>query len=143
MKVVIEIEIPDGQALPDPRDIVRLTSPDWHCDWWHFSDVQSVAEDLDDDEARGVLEIMASKSDSNIGINWNSIEAWANWVRDERPKVYGFLCYDEKKEYPYGIELSDDADGNEIFDTEWYATEKERQWSINASPEWIFPREAV
>ena len=86
-KVIIEIELPEGQAIPDPRDIVHLTSPDWHCDWWHFSDVQSVAEDLSDDEARQVLEIMAHKSDSNIGINWDAIEAWADWVRDEREET--------------------------------------------------------
>jgi hypothetical protein len=84
MKVIIEIDLPDGQAIPDPKDIVRLTDPDWHADWWHIEDVQSVAEDLTDEEAREVLCIMAYKSDANIGINWNSIDAWADWVRDER-----------------------------------------------------------
>ena len=83
MKVVIEIELPDGQAIPDPRDIVRLTSLDWHADWWHIEDVQSVAEDLSDDEAREVLRIMDRKSDANIGINYDSIEAWADWVRED------------------------------------------------------------
>ena len=84
MKVMIEIDLPEGQAIPDPRDIVRLTSPDWHADWWHIEDVQSVAEDLSDDEAREVLRIMDRKSDANIGINWDSIDAWADWVREER-----------------------------------------------------------
>lgn len=84
MRVVIEIDLPDGQAIPDPRDIVHLTSPDWHCDWWHYSDVQSDNDDLTDDEAREVLNLMAKKSDSNIGINWDSISAWADWVREER-----------------------------------------------------------
>lgn len=142
MKVVIEIEIPDGQGLPDPRDIVRLTSPDWHCDWWHYSDVQSVAEDLSDDEAREVLCIMAKKSDANIGINWDSIGAWADWVREER-KLYAFLCYNEKEEFPYGIEVSEDKEGNEILDVYWFATEHERKKYIDASPELVFQREAV
>ena len=84
-KVIIEIDLPEGQSLPDPRDIVRLTSPDWHCEWWHYEDVQSVADDLSDDEARDVLNIMARKADANIGINWDSIDAWADWVREERP----------------------------------------------------------
>jgi hypothetical protein len=88
MKVVIEIEIPDGQALPDPRDIVRLTSPDWHCDWWHFSDVQegNGNEDLTDDEAREVLCLMNKYADCNVGINWDSIDVWADMVREERPE---------------------------------------------------------
>jgi hypothetical protein len=88
MKVVIEIEIPDGQDLPDPRDIVRLTSPDWHCDWWHYSDVQegNGNEDLTDDEAREVLCLMNKYADCNVGINWDSIDVWADMVREERPE---------------------------------------------------------
>ena len=49
-----------------------------------IEDVQSVAEDLTDDEAREVLGMMKKYGDSNIGINWDSIEAWADRVRDER-----------------------------------------------------------
>ena len=84
MKVVVEFDLPEGQAIPDPRDIVRLTSPDWHAEWWHIEDVQSENPDLDDDEAREVLNIMAHKADCNIGINWDSINVWADWVRDLR-----------------------------------------------------------
>lgn len=135
MKVVIEIEIPDGQGLPDPRDIVRLTSPDWHCDWWHYSDVQSVAEDLSDDEAREVLQIMAHKSDCNVGINWDSIGAWADWVREDRPEqedvVYGFLCEDPNNhDAMFGIEYSMDEDGNGIFETEWCSTSLSRDLQV-------------
>lgn len=83
-KIIIEIDLPEGQEIPDSNDILRLTSPDWHCDWWHIEDVQSVAEDLSDDEAREVLRIMARKSDANIGINWDSIDAWADFVRETR-----------------------------------------------------------
>lgn len=88
-KVIVEFYLPDGQSIPDPIDIVRLTSPDWHCDWWHIGDVQMVDDDLTDDEAREVLEIMAQKCDANIGINWDSIEAWARWVKDEREANHG------------------------------------------------------
>ena len=87
MKVIVEFDLPEGQAIPDPLSIVRLTSPDWHCEWWHFSDIQDAEEDLTDDEAREVLNIMAKKSDCNVGINWNSINAWAEWVRDYREEV--------------------------------------------------------
>ena len=86
MKVVIEIDLPEGQAIPDPRDIVRLTSPDWYGEWWHISDIQGCNgnEDLTDDEARAVLELMAKYSDCNVGINWDSIDVWSDLVRDER-----------------------------------------------------------
>ncbi len=94
MKVIVEFELPDGQEIPDPVSIVRLTSPDWHCDWWHIEDVQSVAEDLTDDEAREVLQIMAHKSDCNVGINWDSIGAWAGWVREERPPAECECCHE-------------------------------------------------
>ena len=95
MKVIVEFDLPEGQAIPDPLSIVRLTSPDWHCDWWHISDVQSVAEDLTDEEAREVLELMAKYSDCNVGINWDSIDVWADWVRENRPPVKCECCHAE------------------------------------------------
>jgi len=86
MKVIVEFDLPEGQAIPDPRDIVRLTSPDWHCDWWHFSDVQegNGNEDLTEDEAREVLCLMNKYADCNVGINWDSIDVWAEMVREDR-----------------------------------------------------------
>jgi hypothetical protein len=86
MKVIVEFDLPEGQAIPDPVSIVRLTSPDWHCDWWHFSDVQegNGNDDLTDDEAREVLCLMNKYADCNVGINWDSIDVWADWVRDGR-----------------------------------------------------------
>lgn len=95
MKVIVEFDLPEGQAIPDPRDIVRLTSPDWHSEWWHISDVQSVAEDLTDEEAREVLELMAKYADCNIGINWETIEVWADIVKKERPPVECECCHEE------------------------------------------------
>lgn len=150
MKVVIEIEIPDGQDLPDPRDIVRLTSPDWHCDWWHYSDVQSVAEDLSDDEAREVLCLMHKYGDCNVGINWDSIGEWADWVRAERPEqedvVYGFLCEDPNNhDAMFGIEYSMNKDGNGIFETEWCSTSLSRDLQVQRKilEGVVFPRMAV
>lgn len=147
-KVIVEFDLPDGQAIPDPLSIVRLTSPDWHCDWWHYEDVQSVAEDLSDDEAREVLAIMAKKSDANVGINWDSIEAWADWVRDARPEeediVYGFLCEDPNNhDAMYGIEYSMDEDGNGIFETEWCSTSLSRDLQVQRKilEGVVFPRE--
>jgi hypothetical protein len=85
-KVIVEFDLPEGQSIPSPLDIVRLTSPDWHSEWWHIEDVQGENPDLTDDEAREVLNIMAHKSDCNVGINWETIEVWADIVRAERPE---------------------------------------------------------
>jgi len=88
MKVVIEFDLPEGQAIPDPRDIVRLTDPDWHADWWHISDIQENSSiDITDEEAREVLYTMAKYSDCNVGINWDSISVWTDWVIEKREEV--------------------------------------------------------
>jgi len=84
MKVVLEFDLPDGQTIPSIEDIVRLTSPDWYGSWWHIEDVQCVADDLTDDDARKVLKYMAHKPDANVGINWETIEVWADIVRQEK-----------------------------------------------------------
>lgn len=88
MKVMIEIDLPDGQSIPTVEDIKRLTSPDWHADWWHYEDVLDInsSEEITDDEAREVLWYMAKYSDAQIGINWDSIAVWRDWVIDKRDK---------------------------------------------------------
>jgi hypothetical protein len=83
MKVILELDIPDGQDIPSTEDILRLTSPDWKADWWHIEDIQGENPDLTDEEARQVLALMEKCSDPSIGISWDSINVWADWVRDE------------------------------------------------------------
>ena len=73
MKVTIEFELPDGQAIPRVEDILTLTSPDWHIEKWHISDVQGDHDWLTDDQAREVLKWMNKYHDANIGINWDFI----------------------------------------------------------------------
>lgn len=41
-------------------------------------------------------------------------------------ELYGFMCEDQSKEYPYGVEWSFDSDGDDIIDVEWFKTEDER-----------------
>lgn len=96
-KVMIELNIPDGQRIPEAHEIIRITSPDWHGDWWHISDIQDASgnEDLSDDEAREVLQLMDKYSDCNVGINWDSIDVWADWVRENRPPVKCECCHAE------------------------------------------------
>jgi hypothetical protein len=73
MKVTIEFDLPEGQAMPEVSDILMLTSPDWHIEKWHISDVQEDNEWVTDDQAREVLKWMNKYHDANIGINWEFI----------------------------------------------------------------------
>lgn len=45
---------------------------------WSAEDVQSVREDLSDEQAMKVLQAMEMRHDANIGINWEYIEAVAD-----------------------------------------------------------------
>jgi hypothetical protein len=87
MKVMIEIDLPDGQKIPTTEDIKRLTDPDWLASWWHISDVQGLDDDLTEDECRDVLAMVDRKHDANIGINWDFIEYWIEQIIDEREKA--------------------------------------------------------
>ena len=79
MKVTIEIELKDGQTIPNACDIAKLTDPDWVADWWHISDIKEQYcgdgeyYDLDDDSCRRVLELMAENKDASIGFNWDYV----------------------------------------------------------------------
>lgn len=87
-KLTIEIDLPEGQAIPDPADIVRLTSPDWLSSWWHISDVEDcVHVEMTDEECREVLKRANCEHDANVGINWEVIRYYADEVIDEREEV--------------------------------------------------------
>ena len=96
MKVMIEIDLPDGQAIPDPRDIVRLTNPDWIASWWHISDIQDCAtgwgeeneEDaITDEEAREILRLADKYHDCEEGLNWNVYQYWIEHIKQLRKEV--------------------------------------------------------
>ncbi len=146
-KVTIEIDLPEGQAMPSPTDILRLTSPDWLVDWWHISDIQGNFEDdeITEDEARAVLELASDCHDANVGFCWDSFDVWKDMVLEDRPEGYCFLSQDDKEDKPYGIEYSSDIDGNEIDDVEWFATEELRAAEIIKckNMNFAFPREEV
>ena len=89
MKVMIEIDLPDGQKIPTSEDILRLTSPDWISDWWHISDVNDTCdgEDLSDAECREVLRRAKKGVDSNICLNWETFEYLVDAVKGERKET--------------------------------------------------------
>ena len=90
MKVTIEIDLYEGQAIPTEHDIRMLTHPDWLIDAWHISDIQGEHDWLTDEQAREVLEMVGRRRDCNVGINWSMIESIVcdefpnpEWEREE------------------------------------------------------------
>lgn len=48
---------------------------------WHFTDIQEVDDSLTNDEARQVLQLIKHNHDANIGINWETVEAWIRYFQ--------------------------------------------------------------
>ena len=48
---------------------------------WHFTDVQEVDDNLTNDEARQILQLIKEKHDANIGVNWETIGAWIEYFK--------------------------------------------------------------
>ena len=48
---------------------------------WHFTDVQEVDDTLTNDEARQVLQLIKDNHDANIGVNWETIDAWVDYFK--------------------------------------------------------------
>jgi len=87
MKVMIEIDVPDGQDIPKTSDILRLTNPDWIASWWHIDDVKGLNKKLTNEECRDVLRLVDSEHDANIGINWDFIQYYIDAVIEEREEL--------------------------------------------------------
>lgn len=59
--------------LPAPeKDSITIT--------WHIDDVKTVRPDLTDEQAREVLWHAKQYHDANVGINWEVLEAHANYI---------------------------------------------------------------
>lgn len=95
MKITIELDLPEGQAIPRAEDIARLTNTDWIASWWHISDVQDCFNDetneqgfnLSDEEAREVLRLADKYHDCEQGINWEVLYSWAEDVINNRKEA--------------------------------------------------------
>lgn len=96
MKVTITVDIPEGRSVAEAEGAVKQHfDPDWIASWWHISDVHSIAndsgedeaEEITDSEAREVLRLMEKHHDSNVGINWETIDLWIDIVKQKRKEV--------------------------------------------------------
>jgi hypothetical protein len=95
MKTMIEVDIPQGRSISEAVGAVKqFFDPDWMASWWHISDIHiqaNIAEGIDSDEAdeitdeqaREVLRLMNKNHDSNIGINWETIDVWIDIVKNQ------------------------------------------------------------
>lgn len=95
MKAMIEVNIPAGRSIAEAHAAVkRAFDEDWVSIWWHISDVHEQANNWDsdepneitDDEAREVLRLADKNHDSNIGISWEVLESWIDYVVQQRRK---------------------------------------------------------
>jgi hypothetical protein len=94
MKVIIEIDLPEGQKIPYPEDILRLTSPDWISDWWHIDDLEYADwqdHDVTEDDYREILRHAKKYLDSNSGLNWETMQCYIdNYLRElKKDKKHG------------------------------------------------------
>ena len=92
-KITIEIDLPEGQAIPSAEDCARLTNPDWMSDWWSIWDVKEQYDgdgeysNITDDEARLVLRLAKKNFDSESGINWEVLDGWIDHVKSLRKEA--------------------------------------------------------
>lgn len=48
---------------------------------WSYEDVQEQDSTLTDDEARQILQLIKKNHDANIGVNWETIDAWIDYFK--------------------------------------------------------------
>jgi hypothetical protein len=99
MKVVIEIDLPDGQAIPTESDIKRLTSPDWLASWWHIDDVKGLNKKLTkqvvNTQTGQYLHRFQWLEDEVVGelpTTWNWLTDWYNEPMDGTPQALHFTA---------------------------------------------------
>ena len=144
-KVMIEVDLPEGQDIPSADDIVKLTSPDYFADFWCVEDVLADHDWLTQDQAREVIELMYRYHDATIGMNWDVIHTI---IREhfDKPEGYCFIETAENTLDPlmnYGIQICSDREGNNVDEVLWFETKEEFEKEIKDLKEndFVFPDE--
>jgi hypothetical protein len=88
-KVMIEVDIPAGRSIAEAKQAVAMCfDEDWMTEHWHIDDVieqaQNNGEQVTEEEARKVLQLMNKNHDCEIGINWDVIDGWVDFVVSQR-----------------------------------------------------------
>jgi len=92
MKITLEVEVPKGTTVSEIQGAVkRAFDPCWMAEWWHTDDVieqaESNGEQLTEDEALWILQMMDKNHDCNIGHTWDSMDHWIDRVVQNREKA--------------------------------------------------------
>lgn len=61
------------------RDQIAIT--------WCVEDVKSIAPDLTHKQCQDVLQCVLYKHDATVGVNWDTLEYWADEIRNETVEV--------------------------------------------------------
>jgi hypothetical protein len=88
-KVMIEVDIPAGRSIAEAKQAVAMCfDENWMAEYWHIDDVieqaQNNGEQVTEEEARKVLQLMDKNHDCEIGINWDVIDGWVDFVVSQR-----------------------------------------------------------
>ena len=67
-------------------EVIQLLQPHQHddfvlCSVWYEDDVRNVDDSVTDEEARAALRYAANNHDAELGINWDSLEAALDAIR--------------------------------------------------------------
>ena len=65
----------DHHRLVDNRDTIALL--------WCVDDVLEIRPDLNQDQASEVLMMVEDKHDAGIGVNWDTLQIWADYLYPE------------------------------------------------------------
>ena len=89
--VTIEVNIPAGRSIAEAKQAVAMHfDEDWMTEHWHIDDVIEQAENNGEqitiEEARKILQLIDKNHDCNIGINWDVIDNWVDFVVGLRKK---------------------------------------------------------
>ena len=80
MKITIELPVDTTpeQAQRMEEQMRRAIDSKWLALWWHVDDVYDAAEgeELTEEEAIAVLELLDESHDANEGVNWYTVQ-WA------------------------------------------------------------------
>jgi hypothetical protein len=87
--VTIEVNIPAGRSIAEAKQAVAMHfDEDWMTEHWHIDDVIEQAENngeqLTIEEARKVLQLIDKNHDCEVGINWDVIDGWVDFVVNQR-----------------------------------------------------------